>query len=368
MRKVFLTVILAASCSVVSAEFTYQQTSQMTGGALFEMMKSLGPLAKQAREPNVSTVIVKGNRMATVSKDRVTVVDLDKESITEIDLAKKQYSVVTFAQMKEAMEKMLAQAQARQKGKAPAAPADQPNVDLNYKVSAKATGQTKTVNGISAREVVMEMAMEATDQQTAAAGSMNITIDNWLGNVPGYDEVQAFHRKMGEKMGYAFGSGMTQMAAMRPETLKGFEQVGKEMAKVEGVPVQSIMKMGGSGANPGDGANSGAAQSQQQQARQQSQQPPSQTASDAAVGAALGRLGLGGFGRNRNNQKQQPPAQQTDAPPPGNSPAPASPAGPASLIEMTTDLTSFSPTADASKFEVPAGFKQVENDMVRRAR
>src|SRR6266849_5458648 len=119
MRKLFLAAMLAAGCSTLSAEFTYQQTSQMTGGALFDMLKMAGPFAKQAREPNVSTVIVKGNRMATVRKDQVTIIDLDKESITEIDTAKKQYSVVTFAQMKEAMEKMLAQAQSRQKGKAP---------------------------------------------------------------------------------------------------------------------------------------------------------------------------------------------------------------------------------------------------------
>src|SRR5437016_11805690 len=119
MRKLFLTAILAASCSLLSAEFTYQQTSQMTGGALFEMMKLAGPFARQAREPNVSTVIVKGNRMATVRKDQVSIIDLDKETITEVDVAKKQYSVMTFAQMKEAMEKMLAQAQARQKDKAP---------------------------------------------------------------------------------------------------------------------------------------------------------------------------------------------------------------------------------------------------------
>jgi hypothetical protein len=32
---------------------------------------------------------------------------------------------------------------------------------------------------------------------------------------------------------------------------------------------------------------------------------------------------------------------------------------------MNSELTSFSPTADASKFEVPSGFKQVESDMMK---
>src|SRR5712691_1529741 len=121
MRQLFLAAILAASCATVRADFTYQQTSQMTGGALFEMMKALGPLARQSREPNVSTVIVKGNRMATVGKDHTTIMDLDKETITEIDAAKKQYSVVTFAQMKEAMQNAMARAQ-QQKQKQKGAP------------------------------------------------------------------------------------------------------------------------------------------------------------------------------------------------------------------------------------------------------
>jgi hypothetical protein len=347
MRKLFLTGMLAASCCLLRAEFTYQQTTQMTGGALFEMMKMAGPFARQAREPNVSTVIVKGNRMATVRKDQTTIIDLDKETITEIDTAKKQYSVVTFAQMKEATEKMAAQAQARQKGKAA------PNgTEMNYKVSAKATGQTKIINGISAREVVMQMVTEITDQNQSQ-GSMNITIDNWLGSVPGYEEVQAFHRKMGEKMGYAFASGMVQMAAMRPEAIKGLEQAGKEMAKVEGVPMQSIMKMGGAG----DASNqSSAPQEQQQPAPQQAQPQAGQTAAEAAVGAAFGKFGLGGLGKKRNQDNAPAPAQGASG---GNS---------GSLMEMTTDLTSFSTTADASKFEVPAGFKQVENELVRRSR
>src|SRR5213075_167359 len=102
-----------------------------------------------------------------------TIIDLDKESITEIDTAKKQYSVVTFAQMKEAMEKMAAQAQARQKEKAPVATN---GGEMNFKVSAKATGQTKTINGVSAREVIMDMVMEASDKD-GNAGAMNITMD-----------------------------------------------------------------------------------------------------------------------------------------------------------------------------------------------
>jgi hypothetical protein len=43
--------------------------------------------------------------------------------------------------------------------------------------------------------------------------------------------------------------------------------------------------------------------------------------------------------------------------------------GPALLLEMTTDMSGFSTSAvDASRFDVPAGFKQVDSDLVKRAR
>ncbi len=38
-------------------------------------------------------------------------------------------------------------------------------------------------------------------------------------------------------------------------------------------------------------------------------------------------------------------------------------------MESTTELSSFSSApADPSKFEVPAGFKQVENEMLKQSR
>jgi hypothetical protein len=177
---------------------------------------------------------------------------------------------------------------------------------------------------------------------------MTTEMDNWMAPVPGYEEVKEFHRKMGEKMGYLFGSGMAQMSMMRPEMATGLAQAAKEMAKLDGMPVQSIMKMTAAG----DG-----------QTADGSQQPATPTASDAAGAAAqsqtsrlpggLGSLasGLGGFGRKK--QQQAPPAQ------------PSQQTG--TLIEMTTDLTSFSSgPVDESKFDVPAGFKQVEAELLRQ--
>src|SRR5262245_42376 len=164
MRHFVLAAILAAGCATVRADFTYVQTTQMTGGAAYNLMRNLGPLARGAREPVVTTHILKGNRLASITKDQTTIIDLDKESITIINTDKKTYAVMTFAQMKQAMEDALARAQA-QKAKSGA------SADLNYKASAKATGQTKTVNGLNAKEVVMTLEAEVKDQKSGQTGA-----------------------------------------------------------------------------------------------------------------------------------------------------------------------------------------------------
>ncbi len=347
MRKLFLPILLAASCATLRADFTYQQTGQMTGGALYDLLKLAGPFSRQAREPIVSTVIVKGDRMANVAKDHTQVIDLDKETITEIDPAKKQYSVVTFAQMKQAMDDAIARAQ-NQKAQKGGDAGNAPNIEANFSVSAKSTGQSKTVSGLSAKEAVITMKLEGTNTDTGQSGSMTIVEDAWMAEVPGYDEVKAFHKKMGEKMGYLFGSGMAQMGMQRPETLKGFAEVSKEMSKAQGVPVETVMKMGGEGT----GTDACAAQ--------QSQQKQNSPSVGAAASAALGRFGLG---KKQNDQQQAPPANQSQSQSGANSSACAM------LMEMTSSLSGFSTgPADTSKFEVPAGYKQVENETVKRAR
>ena len=89
MRKLLVGMISVVSCVTLRADFSYQETTQMTGGALVSILRLGGPFTRKAREPIVSTVLIKGNRMATLGKENSTIIDLDKESITEINLSKK---------------------------------------------------------------------------------------------------------------------------------------------------------------------------------------------------------------------------------------------------------------------------------------
>ena len=70
----------------------------------------------------------------------------------------------------------------------------------------------------------------------------------------------------------------------------------------------------------------------------------------ALAGAALGRFG--GLGRKKDKDETASDGKPT---------------GPAILIETTSESSGFSSAAvDASRFEVPAGFKQVTPDSRRK--
>lgn len=339
MYRTLLIALVIFTGATAKADFTYTQTTQITGGSLYNLMRMAGRFSKSAREPIATTHIVKGNRMASITRDEVTIIDLDKGTITTIDNAKKQYSVVTFAQMKQAMEEAMAKAQAR-KG-------NESSAEMKFDISAKATGKTKTVNGLNAKEMQILMETQATTDK-GDTGSMFIGTDTWLANVPGYDEVKQFQRKMGQKMGYLFGSGMAGVGMAQPQSLQGFAKVSEEMAKVEGVPVEQFTKMGPTA----DGVKGEAAPPPPES--QQKGPGVGAAATGAAVSGALGRIGIGGFGRKKNDAPKEAP-EAADQQPAGN------------LMEMTTELSAFSSgPADASKFEVPAGYKQVDNPMVRR--
>jgi hypothetical protein len=358
-RQAFTAFALCACCTTaLLADFSYEQSSKITGGAMAGMMKVAGAFSKQAREPMRSTVMVKGDRMATVSGERINVIDLNKETLTDIDLQKKTYAVLTFADMARALEKMSEKLKGSQADTSASA-------DASFKVDVKNTGASRAINGIDAKQSILTVNMETTDKKTGNKLDMVIATDMWMApSMPGYEEVRNFYMRMAQKMAWTPSSGfLNAMAAQQPGLTKGMAEASKEMAKLDGIPMLQIVRMGGAGTGMAGNADSAAAQQEQQQPP-----PPSvkEAAGQAATGAALGRSrlgglagGLGGLGRKKK-QEEQPQAQAQPAP---EQPTAAA-APPGTLMELTTELTSFSSAAvDGAKFEVPAGFKQVEHDM-----
>jgi hypothetical protein len=313
------------------------------------MMKVVGAFSKQAREPIQATIAVKGDMMVHRSSTSASVIDLASGTITHIDFQKKQYSVMTFEEMKQMMEQMSQKAQKSQKGDKP---------EMKFKVSANATGKTKQVAGFEAKEMVMkmEMEMEATDKDSGQSqkGGMTVTTDMWIApGVPGYREVRDFYKRMAERINWTPGGNMFMSD---PKVSQGMAEVNKEVARLDGMPVQQFISMGIAG-QPG-AADGSAAPAQPAQQQPQVERP----SVGGAVGGALGgRLGLGGLGRKK--PAQQPadqPAARANAPAAGGQASGA----PGSLLEMTTEMSGFSSNpVDASLFAAPAGFKKVDSDM-----
>jgi hypothetical protein len=216
MRTAFGILLVACSGAALRADYSYQRHIQITAGELYDALRP--PAAASVTTTN----LIKGNRMALIAKGHTTVIDIAAETITEIDLSKKTYSVLPFAQMK----KLLEDAAARVPQEA------------SFKVTLRNPGQTKVMGILNASETTLSIA--------GVGGMQNITVDAWIGTVPGYDQMIGFNHRLAAKMGDAFASGMAQLALAAPQTLQGFGEAAKELNKATGAPLETTIKIAGS--------------------------------------------------------------------------------------------------------------------------
>lgn len=342
-----------------AGDFTYQQTTQLTGGSLLKMMKTVGVFSSQARhvsDPIVSTIYLKDNRLANVSPDQIQIIDLDKETITQIDVQKKTYSVMTFDQMKQAIENARQQMQQQAPPQAQAAqPAPDPNaqnIQMSFDVKVRKTGSQKEVSGLQSSEAILTMTMTATNTQTQQSGNMAITNDMWMvPEIPGYDQVRDFYKRFAAKMADAtvgLGYDFSKMLAQNPGANQALGDMSKEMQKLDGVPIMQVMRMGTTmNGQPLPAASE--APTSPADAAGPSKGDIAKAGVSSMISSRLG--GFGGFGKKK--QSAPPPDQSADQ----------AAAQPTSAILMETQITtsSFSSApVDASHFDVPTGYKQVQ--------
>ncbi|MCX7604374.1 MAG: hypothetical protein N2036_09895 [Bryobacteraceae bacterium] len=339
MRLGTTAALLLLGGMLAQADFSYQQKTQITGGSLVKMMKIL-PGAGKAVEPQYSRLYFQKNRMATVTDREVDIIDLAAGRVIHVDLEKKTYSVITFEEFRKAMDAM-AQQMAKQMGSGQQAVMD-------MRLSVKEGGETRTIQNLPAKLMKLLLEMDMKDQKSGQTFTSTIEIDEWrTPAVPGYDEVRAFYMAYAEKVGISPESLRTMRMAMgQAGTAEGMAKLAQEAAKLEGVPLVQVTRMTGLGVDIPDiqmpsGAEMGGA------------------AAESAAGAALGRLGrlggLGGFGRRKKQEEPAPAPKKAE---------PAAGAPKSVLLEATTELSDFSTAAvDASRFSIPAGFREVEHEM-----
>ncbi len=296
--KLFALVALAAVMPA-QADFSYKVTRK-SGGAMASVM---------GNQSGVSTYYYKGQKMKMETGGRSTIVDFGARTITTVDSGAKTVTVKGFDQANGAGEA------------------------VDAKIDVKETGVKKNVNGFNAFEVVMTMEAQAPQTQM---GPMQIEMDMWLSaDVPGVDELRAFHEKnMANFPGAAMeGGGNPQMQA-------AIAQAQRKMAALKGVPVQQVIRVkapGNAGMNaPGISASDSARmQGGMDQARARLEAMKAQGGPQAAIAEQmLAKLGSGM---------------------PGAAGKPSS-----ALVEITMDSSDFSaaPISDAV-FAIPGDYQKI---------
>ncbi|MEZ5351573.1 MAG: hypothetical protein R2762_02980 [Bryobacteraceae bacterium] len=335
-----------------TADFTYTDRTEMTGGSLKRLM---GIASKFGGNSGPQTTVHRfsGSKMSTESGDTRTVFDLAAENITAVDLKKKEFSVITFAEMAEAMQAAMARLSAA-RTKAKSESKDGQEVQMNWKVSVDRTGKTADIAGVKSEQAIMTLAMEASQagQQQGPMAVSSMKIETWHGKPPGWEEAQKTMRALAEKM-VMNNTGIAAFAQTSAGAMDGLREASKEMAKLEGIPMRSITRMGGG--SMGGGANGSAAA--ETPSAQKNEDP--KDAREAAAGAVLGRLG--GFGRFGKKKPKDEPKQEDRA---AAAPAPAGGSSDGVLMEVTGEVISYNSNAvDPELMKAPDGFKQVEHPM-----
>jgi hypothetical protein len=359
LSTVIVVIVVAAGTS--RADFKYTQQSKVTGGTLVGVTKTLGVFSKSARQvtaPQLSTTMVRGNRLRTENADAmVEIIDLDGRRFIHIDPAKKSYWIQTFDQFRQQMEQAREKAKQEQ-AKSAAKHGDAQSVTMIPKFDMQATGKSQTIMNIPAKEMKMrvDMLFQSTDPKTQADleksnASFWMTGDAWYGTVPGYDEVRRFYQKMAKELEWLPGS----VGMANPQMTQATEEFKKNALQVDGMPLLQYTSFGmaASGQSGQSGSGETAGQTQQQQDKTSSNDSTSPNPKDA-ITKSLGGL----FGK----KKQQQQSDNTTSASNNNGPPPPTPVA-GSMMDMKIEVTAYSKDGlDASLFDVPAGYTQVQAD------
>jgi hypothetical protein len=239
LRKAIL-LLLASSLtsSLALADVTYEEETK-TGGMMKLMM---GHATK-------STTRVSGDFMRTDHDDNASIVDLKGERIITLDSKKKTYSVMTFAEMKKKMEEAMATMKSKQAEASKESKKQGSDVSVGADVKVTDTGRKETIQGMDCKQYLMEMGMTVSSAKEQQSGRMSTLTEMWLAkDVPGQAEVQAFYRKMGQKLGtMSLGTQFLQggqKGAQQPGMTMDVQKMADEMKKMDGHSMRSVVYIG----------------------------------------------------------------------------------------------------------------------------
>ena len=381
--------LILGSAAVARADFKYTESSQVTSGAIVKMVKFASVFARgdakkqerQALEPTSTTHYVKGNRLRIDNADGTSqIVDLDGRRIIMIDNSKKTYSVATFDEIRAAMQ----QAQRNAQQQMQQAQQQDPRLkDAQAQISVTPTIRVTPGTGsrvilnqpTNESKVQMDLAMQATatgeaapppGQPNSATMTYSMNVDTFVApGVTGYLEFGQFYRRMAEEVNWM---PLPSNIHIDPRVTQGMSSLQQNSDAFKGLPMLSYINMTLVPSNQSGGSQSaaqnGASNSPSSSGSNSSDNTSTKSSSDNSLPdnpSAAVMKGLGGlFGKKK---KQQDNSSQSNEAGSANQPPPNPNANPNDLIEITTQVTSFSDSSlDGSLFDVPGGYAQIQAD------
>ena len=255
MKPVHVVALSAAAALMMPSYSAYadvraeQKSRVELAGVLGRMVNMFG--GRGAREGVTSTVIVKGDRKATVRDDTEQIVDLAEEKVYDVDLKKKSYRVTTFAELRRRWEEQQKKAEdnaRRQESRGSNAEKDPNAKDVEIDFDLKNTGEKKAINGFDTEQQVIAITVREKGKTLEQSGGMVLTADMWMApTINALKEVAEFDLKFAQKVyGGVAGLSAEQMAAalaMYPQLKQAMGRMTQEGAKRQGTPIETVMTM-----------------------------------------------------------------------------------------------------------------------------
>jgi hypothetical protein len=370
-------------------DVTMEQSISVEAGGVMSMLASEGTI----------TTAISGNKSRTDNRikaksslinkfaknlDGSTIVLLDDELMLNLMPAKQQYSELTFAQIRQQMEKGMqmfngSEGEGGDQGGLPVSEEEcewsEPVLDVNH------TKEKQQFGGVKAEQHIITASQVCTVPETGKSCKMTWSLEYWNAKrMPGHKEAADFQENLALKLG---GDEMLAMAKATSRGLlamfkKGWGDVLNETEQMKGFAAKTVMSMeiGGESCTTMSGqpialddmwnnaAEAGLDAATQSAASHAGNKVAEETAgalgnsvggsvAGSAIGAASRELAAGmfkKFGRKKNKQK---PAAPTE---------PANPAaGSVVLFKITSELTAINENdISADYFSAPAGWEKIE--------
>jgi len=244
--------LLSGSAVPAFADVKTRDKSQVKfEGMLGTMTRMFG--GRAASEGIVSTNAVKGNRKATISDSTGRIVDLGEQKVYDLDMKKKEYTVTTFDELRrklqEAQERAAKEAKDASKESGDRQPAEgQKEVEVDF--SAKETGQTKSIAGHNARQVIMTITVREKGKTLDESGGLVVTADSWLGpEIPALKELAEFEMRywkaIAPETAAISAEQMAAVMAMYPMVKQAMERLNQEKVNLKGTPLATTTTLEG---------------------------------------------------------------------------------------------------------------------------